>query len=350
MPITAALEAAIMEQQNDRLIAANQELKIAAIRDITERKRVEDELRKSEEQLQRTRAELKRSNDELAQFAYVASHDLQEPLRMVISYTQLLAQRYRGCLGSDADEFIAYAVDGCNRMQRLIMGLLSYSRSGASIGALQKISGQTALDEALANLQVTVKENEALITHDALPVILTDETQLAQLFQNLIGNAIKYRSAEVPRVNVSAERNGGKEWIFSVRDNGLGIEPQYFEKIFVLFQQLHARDEFAGTGIGLLFARRLWNGWVEGSGSNLNLPKARLSSSRCLREKFNEGTKRATPHNSPSSNLFRFVAYQMLTHPNRRQATFTTAFRAPRESESVYWPWRKLHAASSRPR
>jgi PAS domain S-box-containing protein len=219
-------------------------------RDITER-------RKSEEHLKRTMAELKRSNDELEQFAYVASHDLQEPLRMVASYTQLLAQRYRGRLDSDADEFIEYAVDGCNRMQRLIKDLLSYSRSGANIGALQQVSGETALQEALENLQVTIEENGAVVTHDALPVILTDETQLVQLFQNLVGNAIKYRSAEVPHVNVSAQKNGRKEWIFSVRDNGLGIEPQYFEKIFVLFQRLHGRNEFEGTGIGLAMCKKI---------------------------------------------------------------------------------------------
>jgi PAS domain S-box-containing protein len=219
-------------------------------RDVTDRK-------ESEEHLQKTMAELKRSNDELEQFAYVASHDLQEPLRMVASYTQLLAKRYQGRLDSDADEFIAYAVDGCNRMQRLIKDLLSYSRSGANIGTLQPISGETALEEALANLQVTIEENGAVVTHDALPVILTDETQLVQLFQNLVGNAIKYRSAEIPHVNVSATRNGRKEWIFSVQDNGLGIEPRYFDKIFVLFQRLHGRDEFEGTGIGLAMCKKI---------------------------------------------------------------------------------------------
>jgi len=219
-------------------------------RDITDK-------RKAEELLMKTMVELKRSNDELEQFAYVASHDLQEPLRMVASYTQLLGQRYQGRLDSDADEFIAFAVDGCNRMQRLIKDLLSYSRSGENIGALQPISGETVLKEALANLRITVEEAGAVVTHDPLPVVMTDETQLVQVFQNLISNAIKYRSAEVPHVNVSAQRNGGHEWIFSVRDNGMGIDPQYFEKIFVLFQRLHGRSEFEGTGIGLAMCKKI---------------------------------------------------------------------------------------------
>jgi PAS domain S-box-containing protein len=219
-------------------------------RDITERKR-------AEEALMKTMAELKRSNEELGQFAYVASHDLQEPLRMVASYTQLLAQRYKGRLDSDADEFIGYAVDGCNRMQRLIQDLLSYSRAGTNIGTLRKISVERTLEEAITNLQVTIKESGAVVTHDSLPAMVTDDAQLVQLFQNLIGNAIKYRGAEAPRVHVSATNNAGQEWIFSVRDNGIGIEPQYFERIFILFQRLHGQQEFEGTGIGLAMCRKI---------------------------------------------------------------------------------------------
>jgi PAS domain S-box-containing protein len=222
----------------------------AAIRDITERK-------KSEQYLVKTVGELKRSNDELQQFAYVASHDLQEPLRMVASYTQLLAKRYKGRLDSDADEFIAYAVDGSNRMQGLIQDLLAYSRAGTNGKALHEISSEKALKDALANLRATIQESGAVVTHDSLPVITTDDTQLTQVFQNLIGNAIKYRSGEVPRVHVCATKNGGQEWIFSVRDNGLGIDPQYFEKIFVLFQRLHGREEFKGTGIGLTICKKI---------------------------------------------------------------------------------------------
>jgi PAS domain S-box-containing protein len=219
-------------------------------RDITER-------RQAEEALMKTMAELKRSNEELGQFAYVASHDLQEPLRMVASYTQLLAQRYKGHLDSDADEFIGYAVDGCNRMQRLIQDLLSYSRAGTNIGTLRKIPVEKALEEAMANLQLTIKESGAVVTHDSLPVIMTDNAQLVQLFQNLIGNAIKYHGTEAPRVQVSATNNADSEWIFSVRDNGLGIEPQYFERIFVLFQRLHGQKEFEGTGIGLAMCKKI---------------------------------------------------------------------------------------------
>jgi light-regulated signal transduction histidine kinase (bacteriophytochrome) len=222
----------------------------AAIRDISVRK-------KSEAHLVKTVGELKRSNDDLQQFAYVASHDLQEPLRMVASYTQLLARRYEGRLDSDADEFIAFAVDGCNRMQGLIQDLLAYSRAGTNGKALRRISGESALKEALANLRATIEESGAVVTHDSLPAITTDDTQLAQIFQNLLGNAIKYRRAEVPHVHVSATKNGGNEWIFSVRDNGLGIDPQYFEKIFILFQRLHGRDEFEGTGIGLAICKKI---------------------------------------------------------------------------------------------
>ncbi|HTF63282.1 MAG TPA: ATP-binding protein, partial [Edaphobacter sp.] len=222
----------------------------AAIRDISARK-------KSEAHLVKTAEELKRSNDQLEQFAYVASHDLQEPLRMVASYTQLLARRYQGHLDSDADEFIGYAVDGCNRMHRLIRDLLAYSRSGTDTKLLQEISGENALKEALTNLRVSIEESGATVTHDVLPAITTDDTQLVQVLQNLVGNAIKYRGAAAPQVHVSARRNGGKEWIFSVRDNGLGIAPQYFERIFIIFQRLHGRQEFNGTGIGLAICKKI---------------------------------------------------------------------------------------------
>jgi PAS domain S-box-containing protein len=222
----------------------------AAIRNITERK-------KSEEHLVKTVGELKRSNEELQQFAYVSSHDLQEPLRMVASYTQLLAKRYKGRLDSDADEFIAFAVDGCNRMQGLIQDLLAYSRAGTNGKVFCEVSAEDALQQALTNLRITIEQSGAFVSHDSLPVIKTDETQLTQVFQNLVGNAIKYRSAEAPRVHVSATNNGGNEWIFSLRDNGLGIAPQYFEKIFVLFQRLHGRNEFEGTGIGLAICKKV---------------------------------------------------------------------------------------------
>ena len=222
----------------------------AAIRDISMRKIAEAHLVK-------TVADLKRSNDELQQFAYVASHDLQEPLRTVASFTQLLAQRYQGKLDADADEFISYAVDGCNRMKELIQDLLAYSRAGAEGKALAEISGENALQRATHALEMIIKESGAIVTHDLLPTITTDLGQLTQVFQNLVGNAIKYRGVEVPQVHVSARQNGGNEWIFSVRDNGLGIDPQYFEKIFVIFQRLHGREAFAGTGIGLSICKKI---------------------------------------------------------------------------------------------
>ena len=196
----------------------------AAIRDVSMRK-------KSEEHLVKAVAELKRSNDELQQFAYVASHDLQEPLRMVASYTQLLAKRYKGRLDSDADEFIGFAVNGCNRMQGLIQDLLAYSRAGTNGKAFCQVSSEGALQQALTNLRITIEQSGAVVSHDSLPAIKTDETQLTQVFQNLVGNAIKYRSTEAPRVHISAITNDANEWIFSVRDNGLGIDPQYFERI-----------------------------------------------------------------------------------------------------------------------
>jgi PAS domain S-box-containing protein len=243
----------------------------AAIRDITAR-------RKNEEILAQKAAELNRSNEELQQFANVASHDLQEPLRMVASYTQLLAKRYKGRLDSDADEFIAYAVDGSNRMQRLIRDLLAYSRAGTTEKAFHEISSESALQEALANLRGAIEESGAVVTHDPLPALTTDDSQLVQIFQNLVGNAIKYRSAEPPRVHVSARQNGHKECVFSVRDNGSGIDPQHFDRIFVIFQRLHGREEFAGTGIGLAICKRILERqggriWVEsqqGKGSTFH--------------------------------------------------------------------------------
>jgi PAS domain S-box-containing protein len=267
---------------------------IGIARDITELRRLDEarlealthdiRVRKiAEEHLADTVAELKRSNDELEQFAYIASHDLQEPLRMVASYTQLLAERYKGRLDADADDFIAYAVDGSRRMQQLILDLLAYSRAGANVGELGTISSERALESALVNLQGAIVESGAAVTHDALPDITMDDQQLTQILQNLIGNAVKYRGAEFPRVHVSCVTNDPKEWVFSVRDNGLGIESQYFEKIFVLFQRLHGREEFEGTGIGLSICRKMLERiggrvWVEsqlqkGSTFSFSIPK-----------------------------------------------------------------------------
>jgi PAS domain S-box-containing protein len=228
----------------------------SAIRDITARKEALDSLR-HREAIERRSAELSRSNDELQQFAYVAAHDLQEPLRMVASYTQLLSRRYAGRLDADADEFIAYAVDGAHRMQILIADMLAYCRVGTAGKELRETSSEAALDQAVLNLRGAIEESGAVVTHDPLPTVIADSAQFTQLFQNLVGNAIKYRSAEIPRVHVSVTANAGKEWIFAIRDNGLGIDPQYFEKIFVMFQRLHGREEFSGTGIGLTLCKKI---------------------------------------------------------------------------------------------
>ena len=221
----------------------------AAIRDVSERKR-------AEQQLSEKMTELRQSNEALEQFAHIASHDLQEPLRMVASYTQLLARRYKGRLDADADEFIGYAVDGTQRMKRLIEDLLVYSRAGRSAPATKELQSEDALREALGNLQAAIEESGAQIAWDALPKVTAAELQLVQVFQNLVGNAIKYRGDRVPRIRVAA-RSTEKEWIFSVADNGIGIDAKYFDRVFVIFQRLHGRGEYEGTGIGLAICKRI---------------------------------------------------------------------------------------------
>jgi PAS domain S-box-containing protein len=232
----------------------------AAIRNISVRKKAEAHLLQKME-------ELNRSNEELGQFAYIASHDLQEPLRMVASYTQLLSRRYKGKLDSNAEEYIAFAVDGASRMQRLIQDLLAFSRIGTKGKDPLDISSEEALQQALKNLRGAIEESGALVTHDPLPTVMADETELIQLFQNLVGNAIKYQNPGVPRVHIAAAKNGSKKWMFSVQDNGLGIDPQYFERIFGMFQRLHKREEFAGTGVGLAICKKI----VERHGGNISV-------------------------------------------------------------------------------
>jgi PAS domain S-box-containing protein len=239
----------------------------AAIRDITERKL-------ASRQLAEKLAELRHSNEALEQFAHIASHDLQEPLRMVASYTQLLGKRYKGRLDADADEFIGYAVDGTQRMKRLIEDLLLYSRAGKGGPPQHEFSSEDALREVLTNLRGRIEESAAEITYDPLPMLLSVESQFIQILQNLIVNAIKYRGNRVPQVHISATVLC-QEWVFSVRDNGIGIESQYFERIFQVFQRLHGRREYEGTGIGLAICQRILQQqggriWVEsepGSGS-----------------------------------------------------------------------------------
>jgi light-regulated signal transduction histidine kinase (bacteriophytochrome) len=217
--------------------------------DITERKQMEQKLKE-------TLAELECSNRELEQFAYVASHDLQEPLRMVGSYVQLLAQRYGGKLDSDADEFINYAVDGANRMQRMIQDLLAYSRVSTHGKSFQPTNCEVVFDQVVEVLRLAIEESGAVVTHDPLPIVPADDSQMAQLFQNLIDNAIKFRGEAAPRIHVSATETEN-EWLFSVRDNGIGIAPQYHERIFVVFQRLHRREEYPGTGIGLAICKKV---------------------------------------------------------------------------------------------
>jgi PAS domain S-box-containing protein len=225
------------------------------------------ERRRAEESLRQHAQELARSNEELQQFAYVASHDLQEPLRMVASYTQLLARRYRGRLDKDADEFIGYAVDGVNRMQRLIQDLLAYSRVGTRGREPKPCEAGQALANAVDNLQAMIAETQGEVKAGELPRVLADESQLVQLFQNLVGNALKFHSQEPPRVEVAAEPQGPEWWRFTVKDNGLGIDPQYFERIFIIFQRLHGREEYPGTGIGLAICKKI----VERHGGRIGL-------------------------------------------------------------------------------
>lgn len=218
--------------------------------------RISQQLASRAEELNRKSEDLMRSNAELEQFAHIASHDLQEPLRMISSYVQLLSRRYKGRLDDDADEFIDYAVEGTRRMQQLIGDLLAYSRVGTRGRPLSPTSLEEALSEALANLKLAMEESGAVVTHDELPMVLADKVQIVQLFQNLIGNAIKFRSEQSPRVQISARQNE-REWTISVQDNGIGIDPQFHDRIFTIFQRLHGRDEYPGTGIGLTIARKI---------------------------------------------------------------------------------------------
>jgi signal transduction histidine kinase len=218
-------------------------------REITERQRAEKELKE-------TLGELARSNAELEQFAYVASHDLQEPLRMVSSYVQLLARRYEGKLDTDADEFIGFAVDGAKRMQGLINDLLTYSRVGTKGKPFETTDCNRVLSESLLNLSAATEESGAVITNDNLPTVMADRTQMVQLIQNLVANAIKFRNKDHPCIHVSSEQKNGT-WVFSVSDNGIGIDSEYYDRIFAIFQRLHGKTEYPGTGIGLSVCKRI---------------------------------------------------------------------------------------------
>jgi signal transduction histidine kinase len=251
---------------------------------ITSLSQAEAALRKANEHMTRKAQELARSNAELEQFAYVASHDLQEPLRMVSSYTQLIVRRYGERLDSDGKEFMDFIVDGAARMKQLIEDLLAYSRVGTRGKELKATDCEVVLQKALTNLRATVEASSALVTHDPLPTIEADATQLVQLFQNLIGNAIKFRGTNAPCVHVSAKEQDDA-WLFGVEDNGIGIDPQYSERIFMVFQRLHNKAEYPGTGIGLAICKKVVDRhggriWVEsksdcGSNFYFTLPKTR---------------------------------------------------------------------------
>jgi signal transduction histidine kinase len=223
---------------------------------ISENIRAEEELRRNRDQLEEQTVLLARSNADLEQFAYVASHDLQEPLRMVASFTQLLAKRYRGKLDTEADEFISFAVDGANRMHALINDLMTYSRVTRRGRAFSPVNCEQVLDEVIDNLKLVIDESGAEITRDALPTIMGDHPQVSQVFQNLIMNAIKFGGEQRPQIHISAESKGN-EWVFSIRDNGIGIKSDYHERIFMIFQRLKDKEGTTGTGVGLAICKKI---------------------------------------------------------------------------------------------
>ena len=235
--------------ENERLVETLQQSNAELSSEIAERQR-------AEETLSKTASELARSNADLEQFAYVASHDLQEPLRMVVSYCQLLQRFYKGQLDNDADVFIEYAVDGATRMQAMISDLLEYSRVGTRGERFIDSDYQSVFDKAVENLKFSLEEANATITHDELPRVTGEPAQLVQLTQNLLGNAIKYRGDGPPRAHVGAQRRDG-EWLITVSDNGIGIEPQNIERVFLIFQRLHTQSEYPGTGIGLAICKKI---------------------------------------------------------------------------------------------
>jgi signal transduction histidine kinase len=226
-------------------------------REIKERLQVELAERKAaEEKLVQTLADLERSNKELEQFAYVASHDLQEPLRKVGSFTELLERRFSGQMGPDADRYMGYIVDGARRMSMLITDLLAFSRIGTSTRVFAGTDLNQVLRRTLDDLQHRIQESGAEVTYDDLPLLMADESQLGMVFQNLISNAIKFHGEEKPRIHVSAREEGGR-WLFSVSDNGIGIEADYRDRIFMMFQRLHSKSDYPGTGIGLAICKKV---------------------------------------------------------------------------------------------
>ncbi|MES3002912.1 MAG: PAS domain S-box protein [Pseudomonadota bacterium] len=254
---------AMVESTRRAVQVDGQWLIVGVTRDVTDRVRAERELEQRME-------ELARSNRDLEQFAYVTSHDLSEPLRMVASYTQLLARRYGTHFDDDGREFMGYIVNGAQRMKQLINDLLAYSRAGRADAQLQQLCLDKPLDEAIANLEHAIRDSTARIERpSAMPILAADKTGMTQLFQNLLVNAIKFRGEAVPSIRVTAAREGA-DWIISVTDNGIGIEPKYFERIFVIFQRLHARSAYEGTGIGLAICKKI----VERHGGSISVAPA----------------------------------------------------------------------------
>ncbi len=242
--ILVSLTVSPIRDDDGRIVAVS-----SILRDVTERVRAQEELR-------RTAADLARSNADLERFAYVASHDLQEPLRLLMGYLKLLDKRYGDKLEPDGNEFLRYAVDGAVRMRNQIKDLLSYSRVGFNEPKLKRVDCAEAVERALLNLKLMVDENKARVTWDELPEVEADEAQLVLLFQNLLGNALKFRSEEPPEVHVGA-RNGGGKWVITVTDNGIGVDPRYSERVFGVFERLHTLDDYPGTGIGLAICKRI---------------------------------------------------------------------------------------------
>jgi len=227
-----------------------------ALRGALKERNAREERKRAQESLAQKVEELARSNADLEQFAYVASHDLQEPLRMVAAYTQLLAERYRGKLDDQADKYIHYAVDGATRMQSLIQDLLAFSRVGRQETAVKSTDCNEIVEQAIENLRTAIQESGAVVTHGPLPRLMATGSQLQQVFQNLVGNAIKFRDGKPPVIHISAEKNES-EWMFSVADNGIGISAEYAESVFIIFNRLHTRTEYPGNGIGLAISKKI---------------------------------------------------------------------------------------------
>ncbi len=264
-------------------------------RDVTAAYETELQLLEIATQLEQQAKDLQRSNEELEQFAYVASHDLQEPLRMITSYLQLLERRYGALLDEDAREFIDYAVDGATRMKQLINDLLLFSRINTRPMSCKLIEMEQVLEQVFHDMELLIEESDAIITHDPLPVLEADSLQVTQLFQNLIANALKFRSDAAPVIHIGAVPQG-EEWLFSVRDNGIGLDPAYADRIFIIFKRLHTRTEYSGTGIGLAICKRI----VARHGGTIWVESALGEGTTCF---FTlPTTQKAPPHGQPTPN------------------------------------------------